>query len=369
MSEIPQSDALAECRHPRENDLLLGQAEAEKRLLDAYRSGKMHHAWILGGARGIGKATLAYRLARFIFCYPDPAQIPNDVCSLQIDSASPVFHRVAAQGHSDLLIIRRSYDEKRKKLRTEIRAEEVRQTTRFFSTTSGEGGWRICIVDTANDMNITAANSLLKNLEEPPQKALFLLVSHAPHRLLPTIRSRCCALPMKRLEEDHIREIVMRELEGVADTPAEDLDLAIRLSAGRAGRAIELIKNGGTEVYRDIWALMKEMPDMNPEHSLKLAAKLAPVARQAQFDLFFDLLQNWISRMVRGSLTAFPPEIARGEQEIMQRLTGSGNLASWSALWEKISQSLAEARTLNLDRKQLVLDTLFSIEETARSAG
>lgn len=364
-----QSDSLADCRHPRENEILLGQADAESKMLDAYRSGKMHHAWILSGPRGIGKATLAYRAARFIFEYPDANLIPANTESLHVPNSSAVFRRVAAQGHSDLLVIRRSFDDKRKKLRMEIRADEVRQTTRFFSRTSGEGGWRICIVDTANDMNLTAANALLKNLEEPPERALFMLIAHAPHRLLPTIRSRCCALPMKRLDDEDIRQIIEMELDDGSSQPPEDMNLAVHLSGGRAGRAIELIKNGGSEVYRDIYRLMKEMPDFNAELSLALAAKLTPAAKQAQFELFFDLLLNWISRMVRGSLTTFPPEISSGEQAIMQRLTASGDLASWSALWEKINQSVAESRALNLDRKQLVLDTLFSIEDTARRAG
>ncbi|PLX33872.1 MAG: hypothetical protein C0605_15410 [Hyphomicrobiales bacterium] len=368
MKAEPQSDCLEGCRHPRENDSLLGQAAAEAHLLEAYRSGKMHHAWILSGPRGIGKATLAYRTARFIFQNPDPQEIAADMTSLHVDASSPLFHRVAARGHSDLLVIRRGYDQKRKKLRSEIRADEVRQTTRFFSRTSGEGGWRICIVDTANDMNPTAANALLKNLEEPPERALFLLISHAPHRLLPTIRSRCCSLPMPRLAEADIRHILTRELEGEAGD-GTDLDLAVRLSGGRAGRAIELLKNEGADVYRDIFGLMRQMPDINPELMLKLAGKLTPVARQAQFDLFFDLLLNWLWRMVRGGLTGFPDEIAPGEADIMRRLTASGELASWSALWEKVNQSFAEARVLNLDRKQLVLDTLFSIENTARETG
>lgn len=369
MSTEAQSDCLPLCRHPRETDTLLGQSEAESTMLEAYRSGKMHHAWILSGPRGIGKATLAYRAARFIFQNPDPALIRQDTTSLHVDAASPLFHRVAAQGHSDLLVIRRSFDQKRKKLRQDIRADEVRRTTRFFSRTSGEGGWRICIVDTANDMNLTAANALLKNLEEPPERALFMLISHAPHRLLPTIRSRCCSLPMPRLGDDDIRQIINEGPDEAVSGSAADMDMAVRLSGGRAGRAIELINNGGSDVYRDVFSLMKQMPDYSPEQALKLAARLTPIARQAQFDLFFDLLLNWIARMVRGSLTRFPPEITPGEQQIMRRLTASGNLASWSALWEKINQSLAESRVLNLDRKQLVLDTLFSIENSARNTG
>ncbi len=366
MADIPQSDCLEHCLHPRDAVRLVGHERAEKRLFDAYTSGKMPHAWILSGKPGIGKATLAYRLARFVFKNPDFSRINTTGASLHIAPEDPVFHRVSAQAHADLLIMRRAFNIKRGKLFTEIRAEDVRKSSRFFATTSGEGGWRICIVDTADEMNLTAANALLKILEEPPKRALFLLVSNAPHRLLPTIRSRCCNLAMTPLTGSEVRDVFESRI-GEDERPSEsDMAILTKLAQGSAGRALKLATSDGARIYRDIHGIMNALPELDLPGAHKLADDLTGRPRAAQFDLFFDLLEDWIASMVRLGLGQGGDEILEGEGAIMQRLARPDALAHWSALWEKTYQSLAQARALNLDRKQLVLDTLFSLEETAR---
>src|SRR5947209_1685077 len=188
-------------RHPRETLSLYGHAEAEQAFLTAYRGGRMPHAWLIGGVGigGIGKATLAYRMARFLFAHPD--QAAEDVrksSSLALPADHPVARRIAAQGHPDLLALERVEDEKGK-MPTMISVDLVRRTIGFFGSTAGEGGWRVCIVDSADELNPSGANALLKILEEPPAKALLLVVSHAPGRLLPTIRSRCRRLMLRPL--------------------------------------------------------------------------------------------------------------------------------------------------------------------------
>src|SRR3954464_9268274 len=168
--------------HPRATGELFGHAEAEQTLLDAYRGGRIPHAWLIGGEAGIGKATLAYRMARFVLAHPDPkAPAVQAARSLALDPNHPVARQVAGQSHPDLLVLERTENDKGT-LRTEIVVAQTDRTVSFFGSTAGAGGWRVCIVDSTDELNLASANKLLKILEEPPERALFLLVSHAPGR-------------------------------------------------------------------------------------------------------------------------------------------------------------------------------------------
>ncbi|MGC2640233.1 MAG: DNA polymerase III subunit delta', partial [Pseudolabrys sp.] len=190
---------------PRETTALFGHGDAERGLLDAYKSGRIPHAWLIGGPPGIGKATLAFRLARFVLAHPDPLTSEvQKATSLAVDPAHPVARRIAAQAQGDLLVLERSINEQTGKLYTVIRVDDVRRTVSFFGSTAGEGGWRIAIVDAIDDLQREGANAILKVLEEPPQRSLLLLISHAPGRELPTIRSRCRRLLLRPLEREDV---------------------------------------------------------------------------------------------------------------------------------------------------------------------
>ncbi|MET0469591.1 MAG: DNA polymerase III subunit delta', partial [Xanthobacteraceae bacterium] len=197
------SDADAEGvepRAPRETTVLHGHAEAERALLEAYRGRRFHHAWLIAGPAGIGKATLAYRMARFVLAHPDPrTPAVQRATSLHVDTDHPVARRIAAQAHGDLLVLERTVNEKTNKLRQDIQVDDVRRTVTFFGSTAGEGGWRVAIVDAVDELNREGANALLKILEEPPRRAVLLLVSHSAARVLPTIRSRCRLLALRPL--------------------------------------------------------------------------------------------------------------------------------------------------------------------------
>ena len=196
---------------PRETTALFGHSEAERALLDAYKSGRIAHSWLIGGPPGIGKATLAYRLARFVLAHPDPqsSEVQNAV-SLAVDPEHPTARRISAQAQGDLLVLERLINEQTGKLYTVIRVDDVRRTVSFFGSTAGEGGWRITIVDAVDDLQREGANALLKILEEPPNRSLLLLVSHAPGRELPTIRSRCRRLLLRALATSDVVSALIR---------------------------------------------------------------------------------------------------------------------------------------------------------------
>src|SRR5262249_32917418 len=199
-----QADGPLESTHPRQTTVFFGHRQAEPTLLEAFRSGRIPHAWLLGGPAGIGKATLAYRMARFVLAHADPAaSAVRAAQTLALDPALPVVRQVAGQAHPDLLVLERTENDKGV-LRTEIVVEQVARTVSFFGSTASVGGWRVCIVDSVEELNPSGANKLLKILEEPPPRSLFLLVSHAPGRLSAPIRSRCRRLDMRALAEDDL---------------------------------------------------------------------------------------------------------------------------------------------------------------------
>jgi DNA polymerase-3 subunit delta' len=238
---------------PRANPALLGQAAAETALLMAWNSGRLPHAWLLAGPRGIGKATLAFRFARFVLAQPPSGAgglllgAPPPPASLVLGSDHPVFRRVAAGGHADLMVLEPGMIHPETGKETlEIVVPHVRRAIEFLSLTPAEGGWRIVIVDHAEDMNASAENALLKILEEPHARSLLLLVSHAPGRLLPTIRSRCRRLDMPALPPDVLATLLARE--------APELDAGQRaaiagLAGGSIGHARELVAAEGLDLY------------------------------------------------------------------------------------------------------------------------
>jgi DNA polymerase III subunit delta' len=207
--EIPETDRIEGYPHPRQTASLLGQDAALARISRAIRSGHSPQAWLLSGPPGVGKATLAYRMARYLLAYGATDKGPDDLAVPDRDAASI---QVAAGSHPGLLVLKRGLNPETGKLMNVLSVNEVRRLAGFFGMTSGAGGWRVAIVDTADDMNDNAANALLKMLEEPPANAMLLLLSNTPGRLLPTIRSRCQRLEMRPLDDATLEKMLAREL-------------------------------------------------------------------------------------------------------------------------------------------------------------
>lgn len=354
----PRLDSLDGWPNPESQPVWLGGPAAEATLLDAYRGGRMHHAWLIGGPKGIGKATLAYRFARFAFAHPDPQS--GEVAAatdLAVDEDDPAFHRVANRAHANLLALERPYREDRKRFLTELTVDQIRRTVGFFGSTSGERGWRIAIVDPADEMNASAANALLKALEEPPVQSLFFIICHAPGRLLPTIRSRCRRLDLAPLST----EVIARALRdnNAADFADADIALAAALADGSLRRAILLLHDGGIAAYRQFVRFAATLPaaDIGAMHDLANSV----VRRNADdaYDSFLDILRGWLDRRVRRE---GEPEGESGPSAALDAVP----LARWSEVWEKVNDSAAQAEELNLDRKQVVLSVLMSLAHAAR---
>jgi DNA polymerase-3 subunit delta' len=332
--------------HPRATQLLFGHAEAEAGLLSAYRGGRMPHAFLIGGAPGIGKATLAYRMARFVLAHPDPAAADvQKATSLAVDPQHPVVRRMAAQGLGDLLVLQRTVNEQTGKLYTVIRVDEVRRTVPFFGSTAGEGGWRVCIVDTADELqNPQASNALLKVLEEPPPRALFLLVSNAPARLLPTIRSRCRRLMLRPLEAADVARATAAAL-GRDPDDAEIKDAAAA-AEGSVGRAIALMDGEALTLRKRIGALLDRLPETDARALHALGESIAGTASEP-LEAFVDAVNDWLS----ARLTNVTQD--------------KGRLVRMAEAWETINRAALDADTYNLERKPLVFSVFGLLAEAA----
>lgn len=356
--------------HPRRNADLYGHEQAGKTLLDAFNSGRLAHAWLLCGPKGVGKATLAYRFARFLLAQGggadnglfggDLRQDESD--GLYVAADDPVFNRIAAGGHADLKAVERRFDEKKNRYKTEIVVDDVRSIGSFMSLTAAEGGWRVVIIDSADEMNRNAANAVLKVLEEPPARAILLLVSHNPGRLLPTIRSRCRKLALSNLDEDVVTRLLV---DRYPDLPPDDAVALARLSGGSIGRALDLEIEGGLELYRDLLGLLESLPRLDVAALHGLAAKLGRAGGDAAFQTFANLLLGWLGRMI---LSASKAGQGRGgaEESLNNRLAAATPLASWLEVWDKINHLLARTDAINMDRRQMIITIFLALEKAAQ---
>lgn len=362
-SEIDEADRLDGFLHPRETADITGHEDAVAELAAAIATHRLHHAWLLSGPTGIGKATLAYRAARVLLKHGAGGMVPE---RLHIPGNDPVFRSLATLTHPDFFVLRRpwDYDARPERLKTIIPVEEVRKAASFFSRSAGEGGWRVCIVDSVDEMNANAANALLKILEEPPPRALFLLISHSPGRLLPTIRSRCRKLPMLELPDADILRLLAAQM---PELPAADRLGVVKLAAGSIGRALSLASEDGMNAYRDMIAMLVKLPQLDIAGLHALGDRLARPNAEAAYVNLTGSLRDWIACMIRdGAAGRQNNETVAGEADLMRRLFGSASLDQWLQVWENITALLISASTVNLGRKQVILSIFSSLAETAR---
>ncbi|MBP2227268.1 DNA polymerase-3 subunit delta' [Azospirillum agricola] len=352
---------------PRRNPELTGHGEAEQLLLDAWNSGRLPHAWLIGGTPGIGKATLAYRFARFVLAQDPPGDSlfggNAPATSLHLPADHPVFRRVASGGHADLLTVERQRDEKRDRLKRDIAVDDVRKIGPFLRRTSAEGGWRVAVIDGADRMNLSGLNAILKILEEPPAGALLLLVSDNPGGMLPTIRSRCRKLSLKALPEDSVVNLLMQHRSDIAE---EDRPALARLAEGSVGRAIHLADAGGLALYREMIGLLSGLPRLDVAAAHAFGDKLTRKQDDGLYETATELLVWWLARFARSLARGqWPAEVVPGEAALMTRLANARGLERWVEVWEKVQRLFARAESANLDRKQVVLNALATLETAA----
>jgi len=346
---LPEADRADGCPHPREVYTLLGHEDAETRFLKAMRSGRMHHAWLLSGPKGIGKATLAYRMARKLL--GGQSLLSG---SLDIPATDEVAQRVEALTHGNLFVLRRPYDPKLKRFRQDIPVDHVRKVSGFFQETAAETGtWRVCIIDSADELNRNSENAILKLLEEPPNNTLFILVSSAPGRLLPTIRSRCMGLELRAVPGSQITGWLSEHGRGSPDL----IDAAVRLSRGAPGKALAFVQNADV-VLRSISDFVQSLGRTAPDIDMTIAKRLAEKRNAISRDLFWDGLDDTVHANAIFAATGsyagpFSP----------------ANLKRSPKVWQANHTRLREVRrtetAINLDKTAAMFELLGSIREAS----
>ena len=369
MSDAPEPDRIAGAPHPRDTPVLFGQDAAMHDFLDTWNAGRMHSGWLITGPRGVGKATLAWKLATFLLA-DRPAEgglfgDPPPVTSLNIDPENPDARLIASGAHPRLYVVRRPADEKTGVLKSEITVDAVRGMRDFFHMSATDGGRRVVIVDAADEMNRSAANAILKELEEPPARTSLLLIAHQPSRLLPTIRSRCRVLRCAPLSPSDLGAAL--EQAGLSTDATESL---ATLSAGSAGDAVRLLTQDGLQLYAQIIGLLSGLPHLDRNAAIKLAESCAGKVNDTRFALVLDLIDHFLARTARAGLLGEPPsQGAPGEARLLTRLAPHDYAArAWADLQQKASSRARHGRAVNLDPAALILDMVLSIEQTAQAS-
>ncbi|MCE4224783.1 DNA polymerase III subunit delta' [Methylobacterium sp. C25] len=345
--EAAEAGDLPDIPRPREQNRLVGHEAAESAFTEALCSGRLHHAWLIGGPRGIGKATLAYRVARRLVA--DPRTLPHPD-SLDVPPEHPAARQVAALSHPNLVALRRVQAPGAKTLPTKISVDAARKALDLFGETAGgEGGHRVCIVDSAEDLNANSANALLKMIEEPPPRALFLIVSHAPGRLLPTIRSRCRKLALRPLEDEQVEAVIDSFPPPFVQPAADDVARAAALGEGSVSRSVSFLDSATAGVVREVRMLLSNPHDPDWRRVLKLADTVSGRDADELFGAALDTLQRFLSS-----------EIDRRKGE------GAAQLLALVEAAERIGEKSREAAVYNLDRRPLVLSLFGEVAGALR---
>ncbi|MCX8504708.1 MAG: DNA polymerase III subunit delta' [Beijerinckiaceae bacterium] len=340
-------DRFGTSRHPREGEVLFGHQREEAQFLNAYQSGRMPHAWLISGPDGIGKASFAYRAARFILSHPDPkAEAVQGAIALDSRFDPGVGRRISAKSHGDLLTICREIEPGKKTIPTEIKVDQIRKMIQFFETTAGEGGWRIAIIDTMDELNRSGANALLKLIEEPPPRSLFFMITSAPGRLLPTIRSRCRVLSLRPLKEAEIVEALRAQ----PSPPSQAVALqAARHSGGSVKTALKLMDPATLSIIEHVEQVLQRLPALDRAELLQMADGLVGRERSNDYQTVIETVQNWLAEQCR---------LRAGE--------GGHRLAPLAEVWEKSARMADETDRYNLDRRPFLLSLFADLSEAVR---
>jgi DNA polymerase-3 subunit delta' len=347
---------------PRTNPDLLGHEAVEKSLLQDYSSDRMPHALILAGPPGIGKATLAFRLARFLFSQETGlfgAAAPSS--SLYVAPEHPVSRRVSSSGHADLLTVEREFDEKKGRLKNDISVESVRRIHPFLRMTAAEGGWRVVIVDGAECLNTSSQNALLKVVEEPPKKTLLILTTSQPGSLLPTIRSRCRMVSLEPLSEKTLGTLLDKMLPGLGIE--EKISLS-RLAQGSIGKALQFHQDEGVALYRELLGVVSSMPELDMVRVHTLAEKIGKYGAEQSYAVATEIMTGWCERQARATARGHVlADVLPGDAAVFKKLDSAYPAGHFLRAWEKISQLVQQTETYNLDKRQAIIGAFLALQK------
>ena len=368
--ERTESDRVGAAPHPRDTLNLFGQREAEQNFLSSFGSGRLHHAWLLTGPRGVGKATLAWRITRFLLyaarARRSSAEDLPTATNLDVPKTDPVVRSISLLVDPSVKLLRRQYDSKSNRFKKDISVADVRSLKTFMSMSSTDGDPRIAIIDPADDLSVSAANALLKILEEPPENAYFFLISNVPSRLLPTVRSRCRNLSCSPLSNDHLVEA----LRAAGTEQFDQIPYLRELSSGSVGEALRLQDGDGPKLYGSIVDMVGNAPPIDKSRAAAIAIDCEGAKSEARYDATTHLLSFLVARIAKfGATRNAPAPAADGEIEMMKRLAPN-HLAAlyWAELHQELTKSAAEAKSVTLDPFSVVTGMLNSIEQVARKA-
>ncbi len=327
---------------PRRHEQLIGHQDAVQHLESAFQSQRPAHGWLITGPEGIGKATLIYHMARRLL-----SQQPSDAAlPAPIPADAPVARRIAESAHADLRVI------EPESKGSAITVDQIRSLHQFIRLTAAESGWRIIIIDPAETMNVNAANALLKLLEEPPPQALIFLISHAPGRLLPTIRSRCRVLAVKPLEEQAFHRILSQALLEIPDNVHSAL---FHLSSGSPGLAIQLHEVDGQALYEQLLRLFEQYPALDYRAILALGDTATSKQNPTAWSVLQRLFQRLLHQIILTASTGSATPLHELESQIVHRLTTAQPLDFWLELWDEMHSQFEQDAIFNLDRRQLLV--------------
>jgi len=351
---------------PRSNPDFIGHEAVEKALLHDYQTGRLPHALILAGPPGIGKATLAFRLARFLLSQGEEqgGGLFGDVApptSLYLKPEHPVFRRVVSSGHADLVTIEREFDEKKGRLKTEISVEAVRRIHPFLQFTAAEGGWRVVIVDSAEYLNTSSQNALLKILEEPPKKTVLILTTSQPGSFLPTIRSRCRMIQMEPLPEKVIGTLLDKMAPGLG---MEEKAILCRLAEGSIGRALQFYQDDGVALYKELLKVASTIPQLDMVELHKLAEKLGKYGAEQSYTTATQIMTGWCERQARATARRqVLVDVLPGDAAIFQKIGENYPPNHFLNAFEKISQLVLQTDRYNLDKKQAIIGAFLALQK------
>ncbi|KGB27798.1 DNA polymerase III subunit delta' [Candidatus Liberibacter solanacearum] len=327
---------------PIYNRKLFGHEEIEEFLSQYYSSGKMHHAFLFEGEEGIGKASLGFHYARHVLQNPDFRNAPSQMCSP--DPNSPFVKQMASRALHNFLYLSYPLNVKTGKLRTVITVDEIRRIRHFLSLTADKGYWRVIIIDPVDGMNNNAANALLKSLEEPPKKVVFILISHASRVILPTIRSRCLSVKFKTLSEKNLYKAL--ENLKIVDLHAK-IDLINIASYGSVSRAIKILNYGCDKIIASYIDLMHAQEEKSLLYKMQqISDELSPQDKKIAFDFFVEFIMK---EMFKGAKEAALSGKLEEADQIVQ-------------IYSSVKKKVDSFYIYNLDRRQII----FYLLEKAR---